>query len=207
MTGNGLCGYALARSYTDSVLVALGAASLAIINPLVIQDINKTGLRQVTLWWLLLFVFLQRAGRTGHVSDGIPCGSVLCTGVRDLLVLWFCRIVWRLLGHLVNFSKKDLRGGMFFSVDISRSDHRSDWGLLSLRTTFEAGEDDQGQGGTEKLPELTFFLSYPAYDTVASAPQRPSNYRENVLSSLHRESTSHGRRLHLDPRHGVLAFH
>ena len=75
LIGNGLCGYALARSFTDSRLVALAAASLAIFNPLVIQDINKTGLRQVILWWLLLFpVFLNRAGRTLRPLDGALVG-------------------------------------------------------------------------------------------------------------------------------------
>ena len=54
LMGNGLCGYALARSFTDYIPVAIAAGSVAIFNPLVIQDINKTGLRQVLLWWLLL---------------------------------------------------------------------------------------------------------------------------------------------------------
>ena len=60
LIGNGVCGYALARSLTDSRLLSLSSGLIAIINPLVIQDINKLGLRQVVLWWLLLFpVFLQ----------------------------------------------------------------------------------------------------------------------------------------------------
>ena len=208
LTGNGLCGYALARSYTDSVLVALGAASLAIINPLVIQDINKTGLRQVTLWWLLLFpVFLQRAGRTGHISDGVLAGICfalvsafywfygLFAGLFGIfwVIWWFIkeRPPWRHAFRWTSAAAITALVGVFFF----------------LVPYFSAGEDDQGQGGTEKLPELTFFLSYPAYDTVASAPQRPSNYRDNVLSSLHRGiDSSWPADYILDPRHGVLAF-
>jgi hypothetical protein len=208
LVGNGLCGYALARSYTDSKLVALAAASVAIINPLVIQDINKTGLRQVTLWWLLLFpIFLQRAGRTGNILDGILSGLCfaliaafywfygLFAGLFGLFwVLWWAwkeRPPWRhALRWLSAAAVTSLLGVFFF-----------------LMPYFSAGQDDQGQGGTEKLPELTFFLAYPAYDTVASAPQRPSSYRENVLSSLHRGiDSSWPADYIIDPRHGVLAF-
>ena len=77
LMGNGLCAYALARSFTDSVPVSIAAASVAIFNPLVIQDINKTGLRQVLLWWLLLYpIFLARAGRTCERKDGVIVGAV-----------------------------------------------------------------------------------------------------------------------------------
>ena len=52
-------------------LVSLAAGVIAMINPLVIQDINKIGLHQTLLWWLLLFpITLQRAGRRGRVLDG-----------------------------------------------------------------------------------------------------------------------------------------
>jgi hypothetical protein len=33
---------------------------------------------------------------------------------------------------------------------------------------------------------MTFFLPYPAFDTVIHAPLRPQTYAENVLSSIHR---------------------
>ena len=49
----------------------------AIVNPLVIQDINKLGLRQVVLWWLLLLpIFLQRAGRSCSIRDGFIVGVI-----------------------------------------------------------------------------------------------------------------------------------
>ena len=73
--------------------------------------------------------FLQRAGRTGHVSDGILAG--LCFALVSAFIgfMVFFGIVWRLLGHLVVFQRKTSVAACF-SVDISRSDHRSDWGLL-----------------------------------------------------------------------------
>ena len=75
LVGNGICGYALARSFTDSWIIGLIGGTVAILNPLVIQDINKLGLRQVLLWWLLLYpVFLRRAQRTGTLVDGILAG-------------------------------------------------------------------------------------------------------------------------------------
>jgi hypothetical protein len=41
-------------------------------------------------------------------------------------------------------------------------------------------------GGASALPEMTFFLKYPPYDTVAYAPLRPQTYAENLLASIHR---------------------
>ena len=75
LIGNGLCAYTLARAHTDSIFVALVVSTIAIINPLVIQDINKIGLRQVLLWWLFLFpLFLSRAGRSGTYKDAFLTG-------------------------------------------------------------------------------------------------------------------------------------
>ena len=54
LMGNGMCGYVLARCF--AILDSLsGSSSIAIVNPLVIQDINKLGLRQTLLWWVFLF--------------------------------------------------------------------------------------------------------------------------------------------------------
>ncbi len=41
-------------------------------------------------------------------------------------------------------------------------------------------------GSGAALPELSFFLPFPDYDVIKSAPLRPSTYAENVLSSLNR---------------------
>ena len=60
LLGNGMCGYVLARCFTNFWMVSLAAGSIAIVNPLVIQDINKLGLRQTLLWWLLLFPALLK---------------------------------------------------------------------------------------------------------------------------------------------------
>ena len=54
---------------------------------------------------------------------------------------------------------------------------------------------------------MTFFVPYPQYDTIVTTPQRPSSYRENVLSSLHRGiDSAYSADYVLDPRHGVLLF-
>ena len=212
LIGNGLCGYALARSFTDSWMVAISAGVIAIINPLVIQDINKLGLRQVTLWWLLLFpIFLQRAGRTTAISDGVAVG--VCFTLVSAFY-WFYGLFaaifgaiwlgwwwvsekppWRIaLRWLTSAGITALIGVFFF-----------------LLPYFSAGDEQAGGGGggagSNQLPEVTFFLPYPSYDTVSSAPQRPTNYQENVLSSLHRGiDSAWPADFVLDPRHGVLAF-
>ena len=208
LMGNGLCGYALARSFTDSVLVSIAAASVAIFNPLVIQDINKTGLRQVLLWWLLLYpIFLARAGRTCDRSDGFLVGAVfsaiaafywfyglfaaMMTAVWLVWWWWSVRPPWQRAFRWLLPSAATAAVGIF----------------LFLMPYLSAGQEEGNKGGSERLPEVTFLLSYPAYDTVASAPLRPTSYRENVLSSLHRGIDSAWPADHvIDPRHGVKAF-
>jgi len=208
LTGNGLCGYTLARTFTDSKLVALGAGIVAIINPLVIQDINKLGLRQTFLWWLLLFpVFLQRASTQGTILSGLKVGICftlisafywfygLFAGMLGVIwILWWFikkRPPWRLASRWLSSAAIVAIIGVFFF----------------LIPYFSADSDDSNRGGVEHLPEVTFFVPYPAYDTIASAPERPTNYRENVLSSLHRGIDSAWPADYIvDPRHGVLAF-
>ena len=208
LVGNGLCGYVLARSFTNSRLLALAAGSIALINPLVIQDINKLGLRQVLLWWLLLFpVTLKKASRTGTILDGAMVGVCfsmisafywfygLFAGLYGLiwLVWWLFetrppwRIATRWLGSAASFA---IMGVFFF-----------------LMPYFSADSDPEGHGGVKQLPEVTFFVPYPDYDTIASTPERPTNYHDNVLSSLHRGIDSAWPADYvLDPRHGVKAL-
>ncbi|MFT5679847.1 MAG: hypothetical protein ACI8RZ_000752 [Myxococcota bacterium] len=208
LMGNGLCGYALARSFTDSVPVSIAAASVAIFNPLVIQDINKTGLRQVLLWWLLLYpIFLARAGRTCERKDGVIVGilfsaiaafywfyglfTVMLTAVWVGWWWWTVRPPWQRAFRWLLPSAATAALGIF----------------LFLMPYLSGGQDEEARGGSERLPEVTFLLSYPDYDTVAAAPLRPTSYRENVLSSLHRGIDSAWPADHvLDPRHGVKAF-
>ena len=208
LVGNGVCGYALARSLTNARLVSVAAGALAIINPIVIQDINKTGLRQVVLWWLLLYpVFLTRAWRTGGRLAGIVAG--LCY-VAVAAFYWFYGLfaaMFTLLYVSILWARD--------RVPVARV---ARWGLPATVTVItgififvspylSSGGGDTGGGGVPKLPELTFFLQFPAYDTIASAPLRPSNYRENVLSSLHRTIESAWPIDYvLNPRHGVLAL-
>jgi hypothetical protein len=208
LVGNGLCGYALGRSLSPSRTVAVAAGCLAVVNPICIQDINKTGLRQVVLWWLLLYpVFLTRAWRTGGRMSGAAAGACfamvaafywfygLFAGMFTVLfVAWLWlrdRTPWRrVLRWALPFAVIGGLGVAFF-----------------VSPYLSSGADSGGAGGVAKLPELTFFLPFPAYDTIADAPLRPSNYRENVLSSLHRTIESAWPADYvLNPRHGVLAL-
>jgi hypothetical protein len=208
LVGNGLCGYALARIYTDSLLVSLAAGSVAIINPLVIQDINKLGLRQVTLWWILLFpIFVQRAERTGKRTDGALVGIFF---TLTAAFYWFYGLFLALFAVIwfVGWLIQERPPFSFAFRWVSSALVTASVGIFFfLLPYFSAGESNSGKGGTERLPEVTFLLPYPSYDTIASAPQRPTNYRENVLSSLHRGIDSAWPADYvLDPRHGVLAF-
>ena len=193
LIGNGLCGYALARSLTWSRSAALVGGLVAVINPLSLQDIHGSGLRQVLIWWVLLFpIALERAERSTQVSHGLLAGVLLglcgawywfyglfagmAFGVYGLDLLWRHRgrmaqmrrhLPW--LGVLV--LSAFVVGGFFF-------------------LPYALGESGASAGGAQKLPELSFFLRFPSYDTIADVPLRPSNYEENVLSSLNRTIAS-----------------
>ncbi len=208
LVGNGVCGYALARSLSTSPLVALTASVVAILNPLVIQDINKTGLRQVLLWWVLLYpVFLARAERTEKTFDAVIAGFFL---VMVAAFYWF----YGLFAGMFTL----IRLGFWWWQTKAGPVRALRWigpmgvatvvgSLIFLSPYLTAGEDDGGQGGTAKLPEVTLFVPYPAYDTVAAAPLRPSNYRENVLSSLHRGiDSAWPADTVVNPGHGALAW-
>lgn len=208
MVGNGLCAYALARQFTDSRLVAWAAGCVAIANPLVIVDVNGTGLRQVLLWWLLLFpISLIRVTRTKSVWDGMLVG-VLFTLVSAFY--WFYGLFAGMFALIFLVGTwwtqrppigKTLRWLIAAGVV-------SAFGLiLFLLPYFAAGSSDPMRGSMTDLPELSFFLSFPAYDTVAAAPLRPTNYEENVLSSLRRVIVSSWPADYvLNPWHGVGAF-
>ncbi len=185
--GNAVCGWVLARSLTDSRGVAAAAAALAVYNPLVLQDVDRTGLRQVLLWWMLLFpVFFQRAARSAHALDGALLGVVFTLVSASY---WFYGLFTGLLsvfllgGHLVAArpSARALLGWAAPAAAVALA------GVgFFVSPYLSTGAEDAGQGGVERLPELSFFLPFPAYDTLAETPTRPSNYRENVLASLHR---------------------
>ena len=208
LIGNGICGYVLARSLTPSRAVALAAGAVAIVNPIVFQDINKTGMRQVLLWWLLLYpVVLARAQRTGSRIDGALVGLVfsLVAGFY-----WFYGLFAVLFSvvHLAGWWIKErplFRQAMEWMVPAAIA---AAVGVLFFVTPYlSSGAGQSGQGGIENLPELTFFLEFPAYDTIADAPLRPSNYRDNVLSSLHRTIDSAWPADYaFNPEHGVLAL-
>ena len=208
LIGNGMCGYALARGFTDSFLVSIAAGAIAIFNPLVIQDINKLGLRQVVLWWVLLLpIFLQRAGRSCSVRDGTIVGIIftLIAGFYWFYGLFagLFGIIWLLWWWIKNKPPFFLAARWLSAAGITAVIGV----FFFLMPYFSTGEDATGAGGAQQLPEVTFFLEYPAYDTISTAPERPTNYQENVLSSLHRGiDSAWPADVVLDPRHGVKAF-
>lgn len=185
--GNALCGWVLARSLTESRGVAAAAAAFAVYNPLVLQDVDRTGLRQVLLWWMLLYpVFFQRAARSAHPVDGVLVGAVFTLVSASY---WFYGLftalltVFLLAGHLAA-ARPPLRVLLAWAAPAAVVAAAGVGFFVS--PYLATGAEDAGQGGVERLPELSFFLPFPAYDTLAETPTRPSNYRENVLASLHR---------------------
>lgn len=189
LVGDGLCGYLLARSLTRQPAVAAAAGLLAVVNPLNIQDIHGSGLRQVVLWWVLLFpVVLRRAEERQTPASGALAGLVL--GMAGAFYwfyglfagmffgLWCLALAWQerrtppaLLRHL------RWLGPMLVTTAVVA-------GVFFLPYVRSEGGANAGPGGT--LPELSFFLPFPEYDVIREVPLRPSTYAENVLSSLNR---------------------
>jgi hypothetical protein len=181
LTLDGLCGYVLARRFVRSRIVALAAGLVAVVNPLNVQDINGSGLRQTILWWLLLYpIFLDRAARRQRLSDGLLAG--LCAGMAASWY-WFyglfagiftvIYLAWILLSRRVS-----MRGFFRWTIPMVVL-------AVLVAAPFVSPYLNQAEGAST-LPEMSFFLPFPRYETIAAAPLRPQTYQENVLASLHR---------------------
>ncbi len=208
LLGNCLSAYALARTQTNSRAIALAAGCLSVVNPLVFLDVNNTGLRQVLLWWLFLYpIALNRAWRTGSRLDGAIAGGLLAltaafywfyglfAGMYTVVhcMVWLVRDRPR-IGRLVRWI---LPFGIMAAL-----------GVAFFVAPYLAPRESQGPSiGGAALPELTFFLEFPSYDTISHAPLRPSSYQENVLSSLHRTiGSAWPADAVINPGHGVMAL-
>lgn len=206
--GNGLCGYALARSFTSSRAVSAAAGALAMANPITFMELGNSGFRQALLWWLLLYpALLQRAWRTGSALDGLAVG--LCF-VLIAAFYWFYGLfaVLFTLFAVVGWYIEDRPPLRILARPVLPAFAAAVLGSLIFVSPYLRASDEQGgRGGVAKLPELSFFLPFPAYDTIAAAPLRPSTYRENVLSSIHRTIDSGWPADYLwNTKHGTRAF-
>jgi hypothetical protein len=199
LVGNGLCGYALGRYFSGSVSAGLAASAVAVVNPITTLEIQASGLRQALLWWVLLYPpLLDRALRRRTVGAGLAAGT--CFGMAGAFY-WFYglftalfSVAWFLKHVISERARLDPRG-------LARAVGGVVVGTLLLAGPFVlpyampvdsgAGAGGAASGGTRSaLPEMTFFLPYPAFDTVMSAPLRPQTYAENILASINRTVAS-----------------
>jgi len=185
---NGLSAYALGRYFSGSVSASLAAVPLAVINPLCLQEIQACGLRQAVLWWVLLYPpLLDRALRRRTLGAGVLAG--LCFGIAAAWY-WFYglftgifTIIW-VVKHVVSEGKRTNLAG------VVRAGAGVGLGLVLSAGPFilpyALPPEGQQAGGAAQLPEMSFFVPFPPYDTVSQAPLRPQTYAENVLASIHR---------------------
>ncbi|MFN7143846.1 MAG: hypothetical protein ACK4YP_08735, partial [Myxococcota bacterium] len=169
-----------------------GACAVAVVNPLTLQEVQASGLRQALLWWVLLYPALfDRALARRSLGSGVVAG--LCLGTAGAFY-WFYGLftaifsaVWFLKHVVVERARLDWPGMARSLVGVG------------LGTALAAGPfilpyalpQDGGGGGARvgsaaQLPEMTFFLPFPSYDTISHAPMRPQSYAENVLASINR---------------------
>ncbi len=186
---DGLCGYALARHFVDSRAAALAAGLVAVINPLNIQDLYGSGLRQVILWWILLFpILLNRAAKRGTARSGALAGIclALCGAfywfyglfAAMFLGIWLLDYLWTRRGNV------PWRRLLVWLVPLLATTAVVA-GVFALPYVLDIGSNER-VGGSQMLPELSFFLPFPEYSVIRDVPLRPSTYEENVLSSLNR---------------------
>ena len=91
-----MCGYVLARCFTNSWMVGLAAGSIAIVNPLVIQDINKLGIE------------------SNIVVVGTAVSSIIATSSKDWNSIgWYTRWVVLFTNYRHSTGFMDLFAGMF----------------------------------------------------------------------------------------------
>jgi len=194
LLGNGFCGYMLARTLVGSISASLVATVIAVVNPLAIQDIHGSGLRQVVLWWVLLLpVFLALAVRTSRWVYGVAAGVTFALSAgfywfyglfaAVFLLLWGLHYIWQRRGVLIWSGLLGWAIPMVVTAGVLSV-------LFFVPYLQAAGGAEAGGGTGTVLPELSFFLPFPEYDVIKDVPLRPSNYAENVLSSLNRNIMS-----------------
>ncbi len=185
---NGASAYALARYFSGSVSAALAAVPLAVVNPLCMQEIQACGLRQAVLWWVLLYPALfDRALRRRTVGAGVLAG--LCLGMASAWY-WFYglftamfSVVWLVKHVLQEGRHTHVRGVLVGCAGVGLGIALSAGPFI---LPYALPPEGQQAGGASQLPEMTFFLPFPTYDTIANAPLRPQTYAENVLASINR---------------------
>ncbi len=185
---NGIAGYGVSRYFSGSISASIAACSLAVVNPLCIQEVQGCGLRQAILWWVLLYpALLDRALRRRTLGAGVLAGVVFGLAgayywFYGLFTLVFS-VVWFVKHLLAERTRVNL-------VGVLRGTAGTLLGVLLVAGPFVIPYAMPGPGsntgGASALPEMTFFLPYPPYDTVAFAPLRPQTYAENLLASIHR---------------------
>ncbi len=192
LTLNGVAGYAVSRYFSGSIAAAFAASSIAVVNPLTVLEVQECGLRQAVLWWCLLYpALLDRALRRRTLGSGLLAGA--CFGLAGAWY-WFYglftamfTVIW--LIKVAVEERNRLRLGWWFRSVVALG-----LGVLLAAGPFivayamrEPGSA-QTSADAEKpfLPEMSFFLPFPSYDTVSHAPLRPETYAENVLASINR---------------------
>ena len=185
---NGLAGYGLARYFSGSVSASIAASALAVVNPLCIQEVQACGLRQAILWWVLLYpAVLDRALRRRTLGAGVVAGAVF--GLAGAYY-WFYGLFTLIFSAVWFFKHILAERSRVNATGVLRATAGAFLGTVVLAGAFVLPYAMPGAGGSKggasALPEMTFFLPYPPYDTVSTAPLRPQTYAENLLASIHR---------------------
>jgi hypothetical protein len=166
---------------------------VAVVNPLNLHDLYGSGLRQVILWFLLLFpLLLERAERRERPLAGIAAGVLLgMVGAfywfyglfaGMFLVLWSLDMLWRERRRLNLRRLLRWAGPLLVALVIV--------GGFFVAPYVIGEPTGASAGGQQRLPELSFFLTFPEYDVIRDVPLRPDTYEDNVLASLNRTLSS-----------------
>ena len=85
-------------------------------------------------------------------------------------------------------------------MDFFSSSYGSARGIFLFASYFSANSDESGKGGAEELPEVTFFVPYPEYDTIVNRLKDRVTIRERMCClRCIRGLIQHGQRICVGP--------
>lgn len=186
---NALAGYAYALYLTGRRGVALIAGMTLACNVFVIYEFQSSGLRQAILCFLTLFaLFLDRTLKEKKTWLGLLMGL---TFAATSIFYWFYGLFAALYGLLrvgTHLYSHHLRPRRRLETELLRA---FGWGALValaviLPFTSPYMLSSLIEPGAAKLPEVTWFKSFPSLEALRNVPLRPDTRKDNLLASLAR---------------------
>ena len=182
---NALTGYVYTRYLTGKTGVALIAGMTLAANSFVFYEVERSGLRQAILCFMVLYIyFLDRALHERKTWLGIVAGVFFAL---TSAFYWFYGLFIAAYS-VFRFGIWAWRRRRAFPLSIWKP--LTAFVLVAPAVTLPFMvpyiSDRFSDPGAAKLPEVSFFKTFPTLPELQNAPLRPNSPEENLLSSLAR---------------------